>query len=993
MSESTPDDWRRREALLDRLLDLPEGARAAFIAEVACGDAADAAALRRWLAGIERSADYLVPKSASDPIGHEGEVAGNWRALRLIGRGGMGEVWLGERADGLFDRKVAIKFIRGDRPALARNIESERRVLAGLQHPGIVRLLDAGTLADGHPYLVTEHIDGCTLDAWLAHARPGLDARLALFRQVATAVAYAHERLVVHRDIKPGNILVDAGANAHLLDFGIARVLAGDADPDAAATQIALTPEFAAPELIVDNSASVRSDVYALGAVLYFLLCGRPPLALQGLALGAMVARVRDEPPGPATARAPGEVVRGASQPLLSDLDAIVDKALSKSPSARYGTVDALLADIAAACERRPVAARAPSAFDRMRRYLQRHRIGVSVAAALLLSLLGGMAGTLWQAHEARQQQQRAEAEAARATAQALTANAVRDFLISVFESANPEVTLGRTPTALDLVDAGVRQAGSGLAGQPAMQARLFEALGRTYIGLGEYDKSRALLEKAHAAAAGQLGARSEPAVALASALAVAVGHGDGPYDGVIALLEDIVAVDPGASPGAMRQSAIATYQLAALQKRVGRLDASEAHFRRAVEVLRGLGAPAQADLAEALHQYAGLDEARGRRNEAIARLREAIALRERAGTGSVAEIDLLREELANLLGSAGHNDEAVALLRGVVASSHGIYGQTHPRTLLSSSWLARALVRESAYAEADAILVRVLALSRAQFGEDAETTAGARIALAASKFAQGDIDAAIAHGEQVRRYAAAHDGEDGYRTIVTTQNLARLRLANGEYAAAGRIAADVLAALGRIGSGQTADALELMGNAHLYQGDAARARARHRQALQVLQDNGDGAGIDAQLLRIGLAEDERDLGDLAAARGHAHAALEGLGRLDPAATADSVIFARYLLAQFDTADGRCDAAGATAIRAQIAAAGRQPRLPPHARWRDAHSKLVLGLCLRQQGKATADSEALLAGSARWLRHSAIASPHARRQAVAVLRAPAQGGA
>jgi serine/threonine-protein kinase len=978
--ESSPDDWQRREALLDRLLDLPERERGAFVAEVARGNAEDAAALCGWLAGIEQSADYLLPETASDPIGHDGKIVGNWRVLRMLGRGGMGEVWLGERADGLFAKQVAIKFIRDDRPLLARHIESERRVLAGLQHPGIVRLLDAGALADGHPYLVTDYIDGAPLDAWLERAQPTLGARLDLFRQVAAAVAYAHERLVVHRDIKPANILVDAETRAHLLDFGIARALAVDSDA-AQATQIALTPEFAAPELIVADTASVRSDVYALGGLLYFLLCGRPPLSLRGLSLGAMVEKIRLEPPHPPSELAAASPLRAEPAHLVADLDAIALKALSKEASARYGTVEALLADVEAAVERRPIVARAPDTFDRLRRYLHRHRIAVAVGVLIALSLLVGMAGTLWQAHEAHVQRDRAEAEAARATAQAQAAGAVRDFLVGVFDSANPEVTLGKPPTALELVDIGVRRAETDLKQQPEMQAQLFEALGRTYVGLGEYGKAAALLQRGYGIAVAALGKESPLALTLATAYASAIGRGDGPYDAALAMLEPIVRRDSHALPESARLTAVAVYQLATLHKRLGRLDESEANFRRSVERLRELGVPAEPELAEALHQFAGLEEARGRRGEAIERLQQAIAIRERSALGPSTDVNLMRVELANLLGGAGRNDDAVAILREVVDANRAIYGDVHPRYLESANWLARSLVRKPAYAEADAILEQVLVTSRSHYGQDSETTAQAEVALAASKLAQGQIGAAIEYGERVRRYAVEHGGEDSYRAIVTTQNLARLRLANGEYEEAEKIARSVLASFERIGSKSTSDVLELLGNIRQYKGDAEGARAYHRQALEALERNGDRSSFDVQLLKAELAEDERDLGDLDAARRLAREALDGLVGLDQASNDRMIATARYLLAQFDALEGRCTAPAD--VEAAIAH-NQEPTLTPVTQWRLAYARFILGLCRRQQGGV--DSAALIAENAKILRDSPLVDPHVKRLVEAAAR-------
>ncbi|HEY0229756.1 MAG TPA: tetratricopeptide repeat protein, partial [Dokdonella sp.] len=969
------EDWERREALLDRLLDVPRGERAVFIEAIARENVADADALRSWLAGIERSTDYLEPKPTELPGSRGARAVGNWRATRPIGRGGMGEVWIGERADGLFAKQVAIKFIRDDRPQLARHIESERRVLAALRHPGIVRLLDAGTTAEGHPFLVTEYIEGVTLDAWLERERPILLRRVDLFRQITEAVAYAHELLVVHRDIKPANVLVDRSDRAHLLDFGIARVLADPIDATRA-TQIALTPEFAAPELIEENIASVRSDIYALGGLLYFLMCGKPPLSLHGLSLGAMVAAIRDETPRAPSTLAPPGALRSESSQLVADLDAISLKALGKAPSARYGTAEALLSDIDAAFAQRPIAARAPDAFDRVRRYLQRHRVAVALALLMALLLICGMAGTLWQAHEASLQRNRAEAEAASAAAKAKTANAVRDFLVGVFESANPEVTGGKAPTALELIDTGVRQAEIGLQQQPQMRAHMFAALGRTYIGLGEYLKAAALLKSGHDAAVSAVGENSPLAIELALGYAGAVGHLDGPYDEARAMLENIVGHAPRSSGGeSARQAAVAAGQLATLLRRAGRLDEAEANFRRSIEDLRELGAPAEVDLAEALHQYAGLDEDRGRRGEAIERLQQALAIRARSIPGSATDMNLLRVELADLLGSAGRNDDAVAILGEAVDSNRAIYGEAHPRTLESSAWLGRALVRQSDYKKADAILERALESSRGLYGEDAETTAQAEVALAASKFAQGDLDAAIALGDRARRYAIAHGGTDSYRAIVTTQNSARFHLADGDYDEAERIAQTVLASLGRIGSAGTSDALELLGNIRQYKGDPTGARKRHEEALEALRRNGDETSFDVHMLRAELAEDERDLGDLDAARRRAREALDGLVRMNQPSNNKMIVNVRYLLAQFDALDGHCGT-GLADVEALVAQNRERP-LTKLQRWRSAYAQFVLGICRRQQpGADAAAAEAVIAEAAKFLRTSPLADPH-----------------
>jgi len=981
--QPAPEDWQRLEDLLDTLLDLPERERAAFLGEMTRESPGDAAILRGWLAGIDRSEGYLASTRPDASIHRGGELIGNWRVSRLIGRGGMGEVWLGERADGLFEKRVAIKFIRDDRPQLARSIESERRVLAALQHPGIVRLLDAGTTSDGHPFLVTDFIDGVALDHWIERERPDLARRLRLFRRIAEAVAYAHERLVIHRDIKPANILVDADAHAHLLDFGIARALAHETDA-AQPTQLALTPDFAAPEVVADNSASVRSDIYALGALLYFMLCGKPPLDLRGLALAAMIERIRD-----AQAPRPSEVVGAAAfadapKRLLVDLDAIALKTLSKTPADRYGTVDALLADLDAAREHRPISARAPDAWDRARRAWRRHRVAVTAAALLALSLLAGMAGTLWQAHEARLQGRRAELAAARALTEAKTANAVRDFLIGVFKAANPEETAGTPPTAVELVDAAVREADNGLHDQPELQSQLFAALGATYMGLGRYDQAKALLGKGRKIAAGSRGADSLQAKKLAIDFARAVGSSEGPYDEARALLGGIVAADSHATPEDAALTVAALTELGGMQRRVGELDAAEANLRRAVSEARELNEPDGEHLAAALHQLAGWAADKGRRLEAVDLLREIIAIQQRDPDHFEGRVNALRTELATELGVIGRNDEAESILRQVVDGNRRIYGAEHPAYLGSVIELGRALVRKPAVDEAEALLDEALATSRRRFGNDNELTAHALISLAAVKYSKDDFTGAIALAEESSRYVTAHDGPYSARALLMLQNLARMRADKGDYAQAERELHEVLEGLARIHSDKASDALELLGDLRRYQGDAAAARAYHQQALDALRRNDDATSFDVQEVYLDLAQDERNLGNLREARRLAETGLAGLVDLDQDANSRMIDVARYIIGQIDVLEGRC----ASSLPAIETLHERFKDHSPHPMvlWKTAQIGLFLGMCRRQLDRDDAAAQALVAESAGTLRRSTLADPWLKRLAADALR-------
>ena len=315
MSNPTPPlDWQLLEVQLDALLDLPPQQRAARLAELDLVDPADARALRQWLADIERA--------ERDPLAqtHDGERVGPWRALHRLGRGGMGDVWMAERSDGTYEKRVAIKFLYGDTPQLRMRLEMERHLLAQLQHPNIPRLIDGGVTEGGQPYLVTDFVEGMPLDKWcLIQQTADFSARIDVFRQVAAAVAHAHDHSVVHRDIKPNNVIVDRDGRACLLDFGVARWLDEERRAD---TMQPVTLEYAAPEQVRSGTASVRTDIYGLGALLYFLIARKPPFDFHNLSIAGCVQRIGQELPEPPSLFGPA---RDLPREVAGDLDAIAD--------------------------------------------------------------------------------------------------------------------------------------------------------------------------------------------------------------------------------------------------------------------------------------------------------------------------------------------------------------------------------------------------------------------------------------------------------------------------------------------------------------------------------------------------------------------------------------------------------------------------------------------------------------------------------------------
>ena len=497
--------WTRLSALVPDALERPEPERGPFLRR-ACGADAELLAEARALVAAAEAADR--DGSLASPVGSLDDVVrsvpdrlGPWRVTGRLGEGGMGEVYRAERADGLYERTVALKRLRpGLGEAYVRRLDAERRVLARLEHPGIARLYDAGTvqggLSDGAPYVVMELVDGAPLTDHAAAAGLDVRARVALFVEVCEAVAFAHSRLVVHRDIKPSNVFVTPDGAVKLLDFGIAKLLdepapaqAGHRDALATQTQRALTPAYAAPEQLRGDAVTTATDVYALGVTLFELLSGARPYSLSGTTAAEAERLVCETPPPAASTLAPPARRRH----LEGDLDVIVAKALEKDPARRYASAEALGADLRRVLDGQPVLARPASRAYRARLFARRHRAGVAWATGLAAAVLVGLGSTAWQARAAAAERDRARDEAA-------TATAVTAYLTSVFAQASPAVGPAVRPSELRLSDAlrlGLRSADTAFTDRPAVRAAVLHTLGRTSLDLGLYDDAAPPLHEA----------------------------------------------------------------------------------------------------------------------------------------------------------------------------------------------------------------------------------------------------------------------------------------------------------------------------------------------------------------------------------------------------------------------------------------------------------------------------------------------------------------
>jgi hypothetical protein len=428
------NDWQRIKALFESLLELPPAAREAKLVAAAAGPEAlgpeALAEVRSLLAHHDAAATggggFMAADASSAlaetpaPAVLPGQRLGAWEVVRAIGAGGMGEVFEARRADGSYEGRAAVKLLkRGmDSAAVLQRFAQERQALARLSHPHIARLLDAGASEQGLPYFVLEFVDGQAVDA--AVVGLPLDARLQLFLQLADAVAHAHRNLLVHRDLKPGNVLVDREGQVKLLDFGIAKALDPLEHTDGHTTvagQRPYTPHYASPEQIRGEPVSTATDIYSLGVLLYQMLTGTRPTGRKATTPAEAARSVLEDEPTRPSRLSPSEAVDphwlATRKKLEGDLDNILLKALEKEPARRYASVDALAADVRAFLGGYPVSARAAGWRYRMAKRIARNRLVSGAVAAGVLALLGGVAGIAWQAHVAQQARQLAESRLA----------------------------------------------------------------------------------------------------------------------------------------------------------------------------------------------------------------------------------------------------------------------------------------------------------------------------------------------------------------------------------------------------------------------------------------------------------------------------------------------------------------------------------------------------------------------------------------------------
>ena len=701
-------EFQRVEALFHRLSPLVPEDRGEIL-DLECADAPE---VRRRVEALlaADSTDFAPQGVAPEALVEQGlgwvaegsrpERVGPYRIVEELGRGGFSTVYLAERDDGHYSMRVAIKLVHHHlrRDDVLRRLRRERQILARLDHPNIARLLDGGSTEEGVPYVVMEAIEGVPIDRFCCDQGLDLRRRLALFHQVCGAVDYAHRNLVLHRDVKPSNILVTGDGVPKLLDFGIAKLLEGGdtsaglpgTDPDLAHTLTldgsrVLTPEYASPEQILGRPLTTASDVYSLGVVLYRLVAERPPYALDGERWSEVERLVCEVEPEPPSRRS------GARRSALVDLDAIVLQALVKDPDRRYATVGRLADDLGHFLAGRPVTARRSTVGERLVKLVRRHRRWVATAAVLAVVLATTLTAVLWQSAETRRAQRRAELERTEA-------EGVAEFVEVLFDGTDPFVA-GGSVTTREVVARASARIRQGFGDDSERATELFATLGRVYSNLGLYDEGEQILRWAVD------GRRARS------------GAGD---PGLAPLLRDLgtVHADRGACAAAR----------------------ATLRWARSLEE-RAAGAPLER--AATLHRLGQVEMNCGATESARSLLGEALALR-RQQLGPTAEAALDSESLLGELEfSQGRYDRAEAIFERVLEHRRRLLDPGHPHIALSLSDLASVHVANGRPAEALPLYQEALDGLRQRVGGDHGLVASELYHLAVTHAALGEVDAA----------------------------------------------------------------------------------------------------------------------------------------------------------------------------------------------------------------------------------------------------------
>lgn len=724
-------------ALFERALDRPAPERVGFI-ESEAGDTSLRAAA---LALLEAHADSEGFLDAAPATARE---LGAYRLLSPIGAGGMGQVWLGERRDGAFQQRVAIKVLAstiGDPEAL-RRAEDERQFLAWIEHPNIARVIDGGSTAQGQPYLVMEFVDGERIDTWCRGRQLDPAARVRLFLQVLGAVDAAHRALIIHRDIKPANVLVTREGVVKLLDFGIAKSLDSGVAAATSTGRTPMTPQYASPEQLTGRPLTTASDIYALGLLLQELLTGKPANPGDGRSVPELATYLLTHAP-----TRPSQCVDASaldveprmaedwSKRISGDLDRVVLKALAPETARRYGSAQAFADDLSRWLDKRPVSARPDGASYRMGKFIQRNWLAVAAAGVTLTALAIGLSVAIVQQQRAAEQGERA-----------MQANR---FLTGMIARADPYAS-GTSPTLVEALDQAVLDIPHQLAGQPLLEADVRHAIGRAYLMLERNDAARTQLEQAVALRASEPGTEHARALDSLAILEWQVGH----YEMAERLFRQALDECSGDQEGLGQRSELLN-DYSSLLSNLGRNEEALAAAQESLRMKDKLPEVPARDRAIVLSNIATALDGLGRFHESVNTYKKALAIFESMPSPPPLDMAISLNNLAFVQREAGDIEAAVSSQERAIAMTVKAMGPDFPRLAVRYSNLAQQYAQLGRHEDAARVANEALRLAPGAFSANDQALGHFYAGMATVALARGDKDSAV---EFARKSLAIYD-------------------------------------------------------------------------------------------------------------------------------------------------------------------------------------------------------------------------------------------
>ncbi|TVQ15029.1 MAG: hypothetical protein EA364_03155 [Balneolaceae bacterium] len=841
--------WNRLTTLFREILEKDDAARTTMLGKLSIQDP-DMYREIKSLLDADTDESSILDGFAVDAVdlddllSIDGSRIGPWRVVRRIGSGGMGNVYLAEREEGGFDQRVALKLIRHgmDSVQILRRFESERRIQARLQHPNIARLLDGGLTDDHRPWFAMEYVEGEPVDRYCTNNRLGVEERLNLFVTIASAVQYAHSSLVVHRDLKPDNIMVSGPADSpevKLLDFGIASVL-DEGDDAVKLTRDGarpMTPAYAAPEQLLGKPVTTAGDVYSLGMVLYELLSGCKPYSTQEISVHDLAKLIEQTPPPRPSSVAvtadavsadkqmqqpvnrndelsgtgkdpvgsvPGDnrlndpleteripagsiavqnqalspATRRLRRRLEGDLDVIILKAIHPDPGQRYQTVEQFIADIQRHLSGQPVHARPESKRYRMGKFIRRHKPMVLAGTLLLITLIAGIVAFAWQFNIAAAERDRARVEAE-------TSHQVAGFLQGLFASVDPSVSRGDMLTARELLDRGAVQIGTELAGQPDVQARMLDVLGNVYISLWMFEEALNVYEQALSIRQNRPFVRQEDIAQSYHNLGKAFNR-DGRFRQADSLLT--LAMDLRVSTFGERHPSVAQSlrEMGSLLENRNRYDEAIDGYRTAISIYeQDTGADhkesilaLKSNIGFAYHRKGDDDQAERYIRETLDRLRELYPVAHPSVSSAL-------HRLASVLHAQARYEESRQVQFENLDMAASLYGEDHPVTALGYTNYAGLLKTLERYAEAESYQHRAHHIFLNKLGDEHPQVSISYNNLANLKHDQGDLDSAVVYHALALDLARRLYGNQHDEVANSLNNLGAVRLDQLRYAEA----------------------------------------------------------------------------------------------------------------------------------------------------------------------------------------------------------------